>query len=346
MATATMAMWTQLVHQCREQALLGSAYQQLRPVAGRIPSQILAHFESGQTYADKQYHSLINELLQLEPVFSGAAYPVVLVKGVAYRLHQMPFAKGRVFSDLDLLVHADNMTDAVTRLQAAGFMDSTDHEYDRNYYLQWSHQHPPLRHFTRGSEVDLHHTIFFARSHVQVNITAFIGHAQPIANSVFSLPSPADMFVHACLHLFYQEESHKITKDLIDLWGIYQSVTNKEQLLVAANLTNKPKVVGYALHTLQRLFSVPLCSDEQQFIEQHTNRFELWFISILLDGLTKQGSHKVARLYWTIRGHLIKMPWHLLLYHLAAKLWYLRQKNKQLSKFQAEFDKNTRPHDA
>lgn len=343
---ATAADWTELVHQCREQALLGSAYLYLQPYVQNLPTQIVSHFESGKIYADKQHQTMMRELLMLEQVFAGTDFPVLLVKGVAYRLHRFAFAAGRVFSDLDLLVPATDTAAAVELLQAAGFMDSTEHDYDRRYYLEWSHQHPPLRHYTRGSEVDLHHTIFFAKSAVSVDIHRFIANSSPLKSSRFSLPAPADMFVHCCLHLLFQEEHHKLVKDLVDLHELYKAINDKQAIIQSSTLTNKPEVVAHALELLKSLFGVRLSPVEIDFISEHTHQLSRSVMGYLIRQLTMTKGHRLAKLWWVARGHLIKMPWYLLLYHSLAKLWFLRQKKQKLSQYQQEIDKNTRPHDA
>lgn len=344
---ATPIDWTMLVHQCREQALLGSAYLYLQQHHNKLPADVLSHFESGKIYADKQHQTMVLELLMLEQALAHADYPILLVKGVAYRLHRFGFAAGRVFSDLDLLVPADKIQTTVEKLQAAGFMDSTEHDYDRRYYLEWSHQHPPLRHYTRGSEVDLHHTIFFAKSSVVVDIKRFIANSKPIESSCFSLPAPADMFVHSCLHLFFQEEHHKIIKDLVDLFELYNSISDKQSIVESASLTNKPEVVAHGLNVLSELFKLQLSEQELLFIEQQTSWMSRQSLRYLISKLTGgSGYDKLAKIWWVARGHLIKMPWYLLLYHSLAKVWYLRQKKQKLSKYQQEIDNNTRPHDA
>lgn len=343
---ATARDWTMLVHCCREQSLLGHAYLYIEPFQAQLPDAIVSHFASGKVYADKQRQTMLQEMLLLESVFAKASFPILLVKGAAYRLHQFPFAAGRVFGDLDLLVPRQYMNAAVAMLQAAGFMDATEHDYDRRYYLDWSHQHPPLRHFTRGSEIDLHHTIFFAKSAVQVDVERFISNSTPIEGSRFSLPQPADMFVHSCLHLLYQEEHHKIIKDIVDLRELYLSIINKYEIIKAASLTNKPEVVALGLHLLSDLFSEPLSADERSFMQTHASHWTRQIIRYMVCKLAGQQRHKFATIWWVIRGHLIKMPWYLLVYHSLAKLWFGRRKRQKLSQFQQEIDKITRPKDA
>ena len=87
-------------------------------------------------------------------------FPAVLVKGVAYRLDGYAFARGRVFSDIDLLVPDSHYALALQMLKDAGYLEFTMSAYDRRYYLRWTHQHPPLTHFLRGANIDLHHHLF------------------------------------------------------------------------------------------------------------------------------------------------------------------------------------------
>jgi hypothetical protein len=352
-AGATSADWTLLLHQSRDQALLGSMYAlcQHHQLLKLLPAVVYDHFWSGFVYAEKQKVTLVQELLELEQCFSGADYRCVLVKGCAYRLGLYQFARGRIFSDIDLLVPAQHFTDALARLQDAGYLEFEISDYDRRYYQRWSHQNPPLTHFLRGAGVDLHHHIFPVSSREKILVEPLIAAAEPLAHSVFSLPSPAFLFVHAAVHLFYQEESHKLVKDLVDLQQLYLEVCQRQSVTAivdAAEQSQAQAAVFYALDMLQWLFQLSIPAAELQTLQPFAADRRRRYIRFLLQQLLKKQSfwHRSAHLLWFIRGHLLKMGPTTLLYHSVAKALLQFKLNRKTSKEQQLADKQTRPQDA
>lgn len=352
-AQASHADWTLLLQQSRDQALLGSMYALCQPqqLLALLPRVVHDHFWSGFVYAEKQKVTLVQELLELEQCFAGANYPCVLVKGCAYRLGLYQFAKGRIFSDIDLLVPATHFADALARLQDAGYLEFEISDYDRRYYQRWSHQNPPLTHFLRGAGIDLHHHIFPVSSREKILVEPLIAAAEPLAHSMFSLPAPAYLFVHAAVHLFYQEESHKLVKDLVDLQQLYLEVCQRQSvtaIVEAAEQCQAQAAVYYALDMLQWLFQLSIPAAELQVLQPYASDRRRRYIRFLLQQLLQKQAfwHRCAHLLWFIRGHLLKMGPATLLYHTVAKALLQFKLNRKTSKEQQLADEQTRPQDA
>lgn len=340
--------WTTLVHTAREAGLLATLLPKIDSIEFSCKSSVRSHALSSLRFAEKQYQTLIRELLELEAVFDGCDYPVLLVKGAAYRLSGYDYARYRLFSDIDLLVSKLHFPDAINRLIKHGFIEQTASEYEKNYYLNWSHQYPPLKHFMRSAEIDVHHTIFFAHSRVHINVDLFIERSTRIENSAFSLPTATDMFIHACLHLFYQEENQKLVKDLIDLHCLYQQIDDKTQILYSAEISNKKSAIAYGLMVQQWLFKLTLTLEEQSFIKQNARAVEIKWIQCLLETMLQDavGPKWFADQLWFIRGHLIKMSFPTLIYHTMMKLVNSYKQKKRLGKEQKIIDAQSLPKDA
>lgn len=350
---ASAADWTSLIHQARQQALLGSCYflmQELN-LYDKVPEKVQNHLLSGAIYAEKQKVTLHNELAKLELFFADAPYPCILLKGTAYRLAKLPFARGRVFSDIDLLVPHSDFPDALERLNQAGFIEFELSDYDRQYYLRWSHQHPPLIHFLRGSSVDLHHHIYPISSAENVLVSPLLKQSIRLPGSAFSLPTAPQLFIHAAVHLFYQDESHKLTKDLWDLYQLYQSTVqlhDQQSLVDAAIELNAGAALYYALDVLHWLFKIKLDDDSRAalyaFASDNQRRQIRWLLQRLLDNNSK--SQHLAAILWILRGHLLKMGPLTLLYHSIAKSWQELKFRKQHTRRQQMQDAKTKPKDA
>ncbi len=344
--------WTRFIQEARQNALLGTCYFIARQhdIWNLLPQQVQTHLISGFHYAEKQKITLLQEMLELEKVFSNTDISALMVKGTAYRLAGYEFAKGRVFSDIDLLVPQQQFKQALRLLNNAGYLELALSAYDRRYYLQWSHQNPPLTHYIRGANIDLHHHIFPVASNENILVEPMIQTAQALENSAFSVPSPAYLFMHAAVHLFYQDETHKLVKDLCDLYLMYLEVTEREpiqHLIDAAKQSNAQAAVLYALQALHQIFDTQL-PEEAALLLPYASSYRQWQMRFLLTHLLDQDSvwHKAAHAMWFIRGHLLKMGPFTLLYHSVAKSLEQLKERKALGKKQQELDAQNRPGDA
>ncbi len=349
---ASKQQWTAFIDEARQYALLGSCYflAQDHDVWARIPAAVQNHLVSGYHYAEKQKITLLNELIELEKIFTDSAIPALLVKGVAYRVDGYSLARGRVFSDIDLLVPDSHFAQALEKLKNAGYLEFSMSAYDRRYYLRWTHQHPPLTHFLRGANIDLHHHIFPVSSRENIRVEPIVEQAIPLTDSAFSVPSPAHLFMHAAVHLFYQDETHKLVKDLVDLYLLYQEVITRQpfsDLVAAAQQSNAQAAVFYALSTLQQVFAIQLPAEAGQ-LAPAASRYRTWQMQFLLTHLLDHTSawHRPAHFFWFVRGHLLKMGPLTLLYHSIAKSIEQFKERRELSKKQQQADAHTRPGDA
>lgn len=86
---------------------------------------------------------LVAESWYLLRLLSDLDVPVIFLKGAAYALADLDVAKGRMATDIDILVPEDAIGDVEARLQQAGWASMKTNEYDDSYYRQWMHEIPP-----------------------------------------------------------------------------------------------------------------------------------------------------------------------------------------------------------
>mgnify|MGYP006164843589 CR=1 FL=1 len=320
--SATPQQWTDFLQQAREHGLTARFYYllQSRQLLDQVPQQVRLHGESAARYAEKQQHSLYFELQQLEPLFAATDCPCLLLKGAAYRALALPVSFGRLFADIDLLVPATRIKQIRDKLFFAGFAEAAISDYDRHYYLQWSHQNPPLSHYQRGTVIDLHHHIYPTASAKKIDIAPLFQHAETLPGSAFKVPKAAHLFIHAAVHLFYQEETHKLLKDIVDLNDLLLEVERQQQLdwlLQQAGAMAVQSAVINACWVLVQLFDNTAARRQLGATAQQPQR---WVGKLVINML--QGGKVTAwsaRQLWFIRGHGLKMRWQILLYHILAK---------------------------
>ena len=321
--TATAAQWTAFLQQARQQGMTARFYFVLNQLdlLDAVPEQVVEHGLSGALYAQKQQHMLFYELSLLEPLITALPFPCLLLKGAAYRALALPVSFGRLFSDIDLLVPAEKLKLVRDKLFFLGFQEIKLNAYDRDYYLNWSHQNPPLVHYQRGTVIDLHHHIYPSASAKKINILPLFDNAAAMAGSDIKVPSYPHLFIHAAVHLFYQEESHKLVKDLIDLNDLLNLLGTEQELSALqqqSKLMSVQNAVSDACRVLARLFDN---TQADRYLQLHglqkTPSLASFLIIKMLGG--KKSSRWLAHQLWYIRGHMLKMRLQVLLYQTAAK---------------------------
>lgn len=319
---ATAAQWTAFLQQTRQQGMTARFYYVLEQLGllDVVPKQVVEHGLSGALYAQKQQHMLFYELSLLEPLITSLPFSCLLLKGAAYRARALPVSYGRLFSDIDLLVPAEKLKLVRDKLFFLGFQEIKLEAYDRDYYLNWSHQNPPLVHYQRGTVIDLHHHIYPSASAKKINIQPLFDHADLMAGSGFKVPCQAHLFIHAAVHLFYQEETHKLVKDLIDLNDLLTGLETENDLAALHQQSEQMSVlnaVSDACQVLVMLFDNKQAAKYLQLASNTCRSFACFLILKMLRG--NKIISWIAHQIWYVRGHMLKMRWQVLLYHSVAK---------------------------
>jgi hypothetical protein len=90
---------------------------------------------------------------------SFACRPVILLKGAGYVLAGIRAARGRMFSEVDVLVPRVRLADVEAALMLAGWATTNPSAFDQLYFRQWMHGLPTLQHIRRQTVLDVHHAI-------------------------------------------------------------------------------------------------------------------------------------------------------------------------------------------
>ena len=173
----------------------------------------------------------------------------------------------------------------------------------------------------RGTVIDLHHHIYPTASARSIDITPLFSHAVSIPGSAFKVPATAHLFIHAAVHLFYQEETHKLTKDVIDLNDLLLEVQHQKQLDFmleqAARMSVQSAVIN-ACWILSKLFKNGAA--QAALHSSALPRHQPLVCNLLLTMLQGRPARAwFARQLWFVRGHSLKMRWQVLVYHSLAK---------------------------
>lgn len=186
------------------------------------PEVIPARFRRHLVAAVKQGEALIQDVRREMAFVSRALAEVggalVLLKGGAYVMAGLPPARGRTFSDLDILVRRNQLPEAESALLLGGWAASDVDEYDQRYYREWSHEIPPMTHRDRQTTVDLHHSLVMPTCRIQIDSERMISDVVPLPGlkSWWRL-CDEDLVLHAASHLLLNSEFDHGLRDLGDI---------------------------------------------------------------------------------------------------------------------------------
>jgi len=322
--------WTELLRQARILNVLPQLARAYDGAAG-VPPEVSRHFESAHRIAERLALDVHREAERISTALEPLGIPVVFLKGGAYVLRDLSAARGRVFSDLDLLVPKEAISAAEDRLIRAGWISSHHNAYDQRYYRQWMHEIPPLRHLHRGTIVDLHHTITPPTCRFPVDGAQLLNslHKLELLPNSHTL-SNTDMALHAVIHRFMEGEWANGFRDLLDLHRLLGEFGSNADF--GGELISRSQELGLemplrqTLRQLLRIFSTPL-PPALEVAAHHspTHLSERLTGALLGEVLTpRKADTKPPERRWAapllyLRAHWLRMPPHLLATHLLRK---------------------------
>ncbi|MGY8869662.1 MAG: nucleotidyltransferase domain-containing protein [Pseudomonadales bacterium] len=328
----SLAQWNLVIQQGRSTHVLSMLYYRLeqREQLIDVPKAVMWHLEAASIVSEKYLRDTRSEIKRFLPVFASLGLKLTLLKGAAYVISDKPCAKGRTFSDIDLLVPKENIDRLEAALQWHGWASSNQSAYDQRYYRDWMHEIPPLVHVKRHTVIDIHHTILPLTASLKPVASNLFTGSQEVEDGVWTL-SDIDMLLHSATHLFMDTEFDHAFRDLLDFDGLIRDVLTREfdwqALLARGREMDLIQPLYYALRYSRRMFNTPIPLGIVTSCEQEwTPVLTAGVMDVLFDRVIMP-PHNSARLVGTalarkllfIRGHYLRMPFGLLIRHLFHK---------------------------
>tara|TARA_Y100000296_G_scaffold63749_1_gene74305 strand:- start:43 stop:1179 length:1137 start_codon:yes stop_codon:yes gene_type:complete len=298
-----------------------------------IPPNVHAHLVASMRHETLFHNQVINEVRIVNSRISKTLNrKLIVLKGAGYVISGSRAATGRIFSDIDLLVLKSDIPKVERALHLFGFVSDTQSEYDQNYYREWAHEIPPLRHFQRGTVLDIHHNIIPVVSGRAPNIEFFFESTVETEYGVEVL-RPAAMFLHSAIHLFFSEEFTNGFRDLSDLSLLLDEIIDDDvelsHLFSLAGNTGFENELFLAFRYLERVFDRQIPAHIYQRFKQPLPKGIRLGLNDFIFGKVLAADHRLVDVkfrglaQWLafVRGHLLKMPFNILVKHTVSKLW-------------------------
>lgn len=331
-ATLSLLEWDLLIRQARSANVL----PRLEAVLARsnllasIPDQPRRHLEWARLTSERHVQAVHTEVSRIQDALPNA--DLILLKGAAYTMANLPAAAGRIFSDIDILVPQEDLIEVESALMAHGWMATHHDSYDQRYYREWMHELPPLQHFIRQSVIDVHHAILPRTMTMFPDPVRLRAAAVPVKDHTrLKVLHPADMVLHSAAHLFYESEYHNGLRDLGDLDSLLRSFLNEPDfwptLAKRAADLELTRAIFYALRYVTLIFHTPIPNSTIKSVDggRPPKATLLLMDALYLRALLPDHPScsdrftPLARYALYLRGTWLRMPAFMLVRHLVHK---------------------------
>jgi hypothetical protein len=324
--------WDLLIRQGRKTAMLGRIYELLAEcgLLHRIPSAPREHLKAAHVVALDQERAIRWEIYCIKRALAKVEPNFILLKGAAYTMSQLPFAQGRLQSDVDILVPKEKLNAVESALLANGWENMKLEKYDQRYYRKWSHELPPLYNVRRGTILDVHHSILPDTGRLHPKPEKLLERAESIKGE-FRRLCPPDMVLHSAAHIFQDGDFHQGLREIADVDGLLRYFGDQPDfwtdLLKRAPDMDLHRPLFYAVRYSMRFLQTPI----PDFVVQASQNWQPRLpVLQVMDGLvssallarrraTASFRRDAARWLLYVRSHWLRMPPLLLTRHLLHK---------------------------
>lgn len=324
--------WDLLVRQARQADLLARLFSLLdeRGLLEQIPEQPRRHLEWAHTITQRHTLSVQWEVSLIRKALATIGAPVILLKGAGYVMAGLPAARGRLFSDIDIMVPKERLNEVEAALMLHGWATTHHDAYDQHYYRAWMHELPPMQHIKRLTVIDVHHAILPETASIHPDSKKLLASAVRLeACDDLMVLAPADMILHSATHLFHGGEFEHGLRDLTDIDSLLRHFGSRAcfwpELIERARELTLTRPLFYALHYAIRLLHTPVPPEIMTTIAQPNHA-----VLALMDGLFSRAllpAHHSCADWLTSTAHRLlyvranwqRMPPLLLARHLFHK---------------------------
>jgi hypothetical protein len=289
----------------------------------QVPREARAHLGAAATLLDKHQRDIRFEVECIADALHSVGTDVLLLKGAAYVMADLSMARGRLFSDVDIMVPWQCLHEVENALKQQGWVSAPQDAYDQSYYREWSHELPPFVHAFRGTLLDVHPTILPPTPARE----KLLADSRQVHERVRVL-DPVDMFLHSAAHLFHEGEFSHGFRDALDLKVLLEAFATEPAF--AARVARRARecvlqrIVHHALRTVQRFWPNTPVLDAK--VDGEPGVGLQWLMDALFDRALapmhpscEDAFTSSARFALYLRGYYLRMPPRLLILHLARK---------------------------
>lgn len=307
----------------------------------QLPHSFNFHMRSVRQFSLAQQTQTEIVCRQLAHQLAKINIRVILLKGAAYIIGNKPNSKGRLISDIDIIVPRDDLAKLESFVQQNGWQAAELEDYDDKYYREWSHELPPYTHLNSGVTLDIHHNLLPESSGKTIDTDELFKHAIEVDDNL-AIPDNSFLILHSAIHLLLNDDIEKGLRDCLDLHLLLNETMQIETMQnetmqsqsgeLIINLfekTNCQRELVILLHLLESLFAEKVFSYQKPLLQKlpKITWLEKFKVHCLYHAVFPEtpylnnSSKMLARAYVYVSGHLSKMPFNMFVRHIGYKTY-------------------------
>ena len=314
-------------------------------LTNRLPAGLARHLDGALRLLKSHRAQIRREVEQIRQALAPLELNAVLLKGAAYVMADLPAEKGRMFSDVDILVPRERLAEVESCLTVAGWATTHQTAYDQRYYRQWMHELPPMVHLVRQTALDVHHAIVPLTARWSSPAAPLIANAMDLSGHAgLQVLAPVDMVLHSMVHLLLNEELSQGLRDVSDLDLLLRHFGREAEfwdgLVERASLLGLQRALHHGLWCAAHVLQTPVPAHTQQAIASWgpgplpaTILKAAWGRALRSPHASAaDGGTPFALFALYVRAHWLRMPPLMLARHLWIKAWRLHEPRKDKTK--------------
>jgi hypothetical protein len=325
------SQWNLCMREARAQQLCARLSYALEDagVVDACPEQFFTELSAQRFMVEFTQAQVRLELRKVRKALDGSGIPVILLKGAAYAQAKLPLARGRRFSDLDIMVRRTDLERTEAALAKAGWLTLKVDLYDQRYYRRWMHEVPPMRHPAREIELDLHHALLPLTSRLKPDPELLWEESIALPMQPFRILCPEDMLLHSAAHLLHDGELRGELEGLLDIHELLAYFTTTPEFFNRLIERAEQLQLGRPLYYAMALCRLLLDTDLPPSALQAARRFAPETISktltirlaerVLRPRYPRQRPAFLSEWLLYVRSHWLRMPPTMLAAHLLRK---------------------------
>lgn len=329
-----LSQWDILIRKAKRAGLLARIECLLaeRDLLASVPMQPRMHLESARIVAANEQRIMRWEISRIQRALASVDTPIIFLKGAAYLMAGLANAKGRLSSDIDILVAKNMLPQVEKALIEHGWEHVKLEDYDQLYYRTWAHELPPLRHRDRNTVVDVHHTILPLTGRLHPDAAKLLQAAEPLLDAKHRFLAPTDLLLHSAAHMFQDGDLKQALRELVDIDELMRHFSHRTdfwaQLFERAVEMDLSRPLYYALRYSHEYLSTPI---PETVLRKSQKWTPIWpalefmdqLVRLIIEpavGRLETKRRRLAKLILFARSHWLRMPPWLLVRHFTHKV--------------------------
>ncbi|WP_020398803.1 nucleotidyltransferase domain-containing protein [Kordiimonas gwangyangensis] len=299
---------------------------------GEASGKLADILENARIRTAHDQRMLTFEAERISRALLGSGVQPILLKGAAYMALGLRAGQGRRVSDIDILVEEQELAEVETLLKKAGWQGeaATASDYDQDYYRQWMHELPPMRHKKRRTLIDVHHRLLPRTARLQPRHELMAARAKPIENNSLRTFDATDRFIHSAIHIFADGAFETPARSFMELYYLFDDLSADEEagLVARAAEVNALRPVAGALWAVSHYFGEPKA---HAVLRSMGVMGMSWSLRQTVRLWVRGGALKpLAGFLLYLRSHYLRMPLGMLAKHLIIKTFRRKRQAKEV----------------